>query len=225
MPEAPPPHGSKSKAARRNSAEASSGQREIKKIRLQQSVLELLKQGAGIHGVTMAQIAGALGIDKSSVYHYYASKEDLFREALGNHLDAHMARVDLALGPGEDFAGYTSRLVAEMVALWRSSGPLLLASASLAATDAAQHAWEQQRIRGWSHALEAAARTAADRGEIALPPDVPMAAAAAMWGAWGGCSASIGHLEAYPPEQREAIVERLQAVMVDSVRRALGWRG
>src|SRR5690606_21517185 len=123
------------------------------------------------------------------------------------------------------FAGYTARLVGEMIALWRSSGPLLLASSSLAATDAVHHTWEQQRVRRWSDALEAAAREAAVRGEITLPTDPPMAAAAATWGVWGGCSASIGHLEAYPPDHREAVVERLQTVLVDSVRRALGWRG
>ncbi|MFM9107604.1 MAG: TetR/AcrR family transcriptional regulator [Chloroflexota bacterium] len=64
--------------------------------RLLASALELFLE-AGYDGVSMQQIADAAAMTKGAPYHHFASKEDLFGQALGRHFDLIHAGLEAEL--------------------------------------------------------------------------------------------------------------------------------
>lgn len=63
----------------------------------------------GYHAASMADIARACGIHKSSLFHHFASKEALYLEVVGDYIGRLGALVLAATGPG-DFLGRLDRL-------------------------------------------------------------------------------------------------------------------
>ncbi len=49
-------------------------------------IMDLLNQGYMIHDMKVADIAAAAGMGKSTVYEYFATKEEIIRQALGYYL-------------------------------------------------------------------------------------------------------------------------------------------
>src|SRR5690606_7090783 len=212
----------RSKAQRRADADASSGQRELKKHRIRESLLSLLMDGVSIHSVSLGDVAERAGLNRTSLYHYVSSKEQLFRAALGLHLDAHFAHVDLELREDEEFGAWVARVLDDIIELWVTSAPLMRASASLADADDAHHDWVESRTAPWRRAFEAAARTAAMRGETTAPADIPVAAAVAMWSVQGSCAAALGRIHRYAPGDRAPVLERFRMQLIVTVRTTLG---
>ena len=49
-------------------------------------IMDLLNQGYRIHEMKVADIAAAAGIGKGTVYEYFATKEEIIREAISYHV-------------------------------------------------------------------------------------------------------------------------------------------
>lgn len=92
---------------------------------------EVLAAAAGVFKVrgfsrtTLTDVAEALQIDRASVYYYVGSKEELFREVVGDTVERNAALAqEIAAGPGTA-AERLRRLVTEMMVSYAESYPFL----------------------------------------------------------------------------------------------------
>lgn len=75
----------------------------------------------GYDRASMAQLAGALGVSKALLYHYYASKEALLFDILFNHLEALVESVDSADRPDAAPEARLEALVAALLEAYRDA--------------------------------------------------------------------------------------------------------
>ncbi|MBA4025490.1 MAG: hypothetical protein C0482_24305 [Gordonia sp.] len=63
-----------------------------------------LFQTRGINGVSMQEVAAEVGLSKASIYHYYASRDDLLRHVFGDWARGEVMRARAIAGSDEDAA-------------------------------------------------------------------------------------------------------------------------
>ena len=61
-------------------------------------IMDLLNQGYRIHEMKVADIAAAAGIGKGTVYEYFATKEEIIREAISYHVYQEYERLTSLIG-------------------------------------------------------------------------------------------------------------------------------
>lgn len=85
------------------------------------AVAEELFHKKGYEGVSMAELAAAVGRQKASLYHHFAGgKEEIYREVLEHGLEKHRSGIERAINSGE-----TVQQQMEAVAFWLLSQPTL----------------------------------------------------------------------------------------------------
>lgn len=84
-----------SNISRRRRAALSDGGAEYtaKREELVRIAAELFRS-QGYHATRLADVGARAGIDRASIYYYFGSKEDLFRESVEGILDANLARTE-----------------------------------------------------------------------------------------------------------------------------------
>lgn len=76
----------------------------------------------GYRGTRLEEVAEAAGVTKGTIYYYFRSKEDLFRQAIEHSRLKNRARIDTMFA--EDGRPLVERLRAVLTEAWRSlSGP------------------------------------------------------------------------------------------------------
>lgn len=197
---------------RRDSADATSGQRHIRRVQIQLSLLRIIETTHKPLGeVQLSEIAagvGSDGISPSNVYTYYATKEDILRDAVEARLTERMSKIDLHFRRSETFADYTTRLIDAMLDLWTNDAAILNAAAGLSAAGDTYHRWWQTQLNPWAHALRTAVDEARTTGEL---PDIPghsgMLANVAIWSLQSSCQQVITHNP--PPDHHNLLRESL----------------
>lgn len=177
---------------RRESAEATSGQRRVRRFQIQQSLLSIIEgTGKTLGEVQLSEIAagvGAKGISPANVYTYYATKEEILRDAVEARLGEFMGRIDLHFRRSEAFGAYVERLVQAVLGLWQDNAAVLGAAAGLSACGADYHLWWRRQLAPWAEALGAAVQEARDSGELpAVDGDAAVLADVAAWALHAGC--------------------------------------
>lgn len=142
------------------------------RVRIQQEAARLFVQ-SGYHGVSMREVAQAVGVTKPALYHHYADKEALFLSMLDGAL-AGLARLVAGAAAQTGLRAQLETLVRELLA----SAPeqrvgLQLAGELRHVSPARRAAFEQAYRRVWMGGLSALFEQAAARGE--LRPDLPPA--------------------------------------------------
>lgn len=92
---------------------------------------EALFSRRGFSGVGMREVADAAGLGKSSLFHHFKSKAELYAAVVGRILDLFEARTTAALAAGGDVVARFDRWLDAMIdtlAVNRSSSRLLLRS-------------------------------------------------------------------------------------------------
>ncbi|WP_189071298.1 TetR/AcrR family transcriptional regulator [Deinococcus sedimenti] len=141
------------------------------RARIQQEAARLFVQ-SGYHGVSMREVAEAVGVTKPALYHHYADKEALFLAMLEGTL-AGLSRLIHAAHSQVGIRLQLDTLVYELVA----SAPeqrvgLQLASELRHVSADRRAAFEQEYRRVWVGGLSRLFEEAAARGELRgdLPP-------------------------------------------------------
>jgi AcrR family transcriptional regulator len=129
---------------------------------------------SGYHGVSMREVAEAVGVTKPALYHHYADKEALFLAMLDGTL-AGLARLVAHAGEQVGIRAQLEILVGDLVA----SAPaqrvgLQLAGELRHVSPERRAAFEGEYRRVWMGGLTALIESAAARGELRadLPPAV-----------------------------------------------------
>ncbi len=74
-----------------------------KQILIFDGVMTLLREGRPVHELKVADITESAGIGKSTAYEYFASKEEIIREALAYHLRENFRRFAAYVFSAETF--------------------------------------------------------------------------------------------------------------------------
>lgn len=74
-----------------------------KQILIFDGVMTLLREGRPVHELKVADITESAGIGKSTAYEYFASKEEIIREALAYHLRENFRRFAAFVFSAETF--------------------------------------------------------------------------------------------------------------------------
>jgi AcrR family transcriptional regulator len=129
---------------------------------------------SGYHGVSMREVAEAVGVTKPALYHHYADKESLFLAMLDGAL-AGLARLIEHAAAQSGLSAQLDTLVSELV----DSAPeqrlgLQLASELRHVSPERRRSFETEYRRVWMGGLSALFEAAAARGELRadLPPPV-----------------------------------------------------
>jgi AcrR family transcriptional regulator len=129
---------------------------------------------SGYHGVSMREVAEAVGVTKPALYHHYADKESLFLAMLDGAL-AGLARLIEHASAQSGLSAQLETLVGELAA----SAPeqrvgLQLASELRHVSPERRRAFESEYRRVWMGGLSDLFEEAAARGELRadLPPPV-----------------------------------------------------
>ena len=127
---------------------------------------------SGYHGVSMREVAEAVGVTKPALYHHYADKEALFLAMLEGTL-AGLARLVAHAGTQSGVRAQLETLVGDLLA----SAPeqrvgLQLAGELRHVSPARRAAFENEYRRVWMGGLTRLIEGAAERGELRadLPP-------------------------------------------------------
>lgn len=143
------------------------------RARIQQEAARLFV-ASGYHGVSMREVAEAVGVTKPALYHHYADKEALFLAMLDGAL-AGLSRLVAHASAQQGIRAQLETLVDELVA----SAPeqrvgLQLASELRHVSPERRAAFEGEYRRVWMGGLAALFEAAASRGELRadLPPPV-----------------------------------------------------
>lgn len=145
------------------------------RTRIQQEAARLFV-ASGYHGVSMREVAEAVGVTKPALYHHYADKEALFLAMLDGAL-AGLSRLIKHASAQQGVRAQLQTLVDELVA----SAPeqrvgLQLASELRHVTPERRAAFEGEYRRVWMGGLAALFEAAVARGE--LRTDLPATALA-----------------------------------------------
>lgn len=139
------------------------------RVRIGQEAARLFV-ASGYHGVSMREVAEAVGVTKPALYHHYADKESLFLAMLDGAL-AGLARLIARASAQDGLSAQLDTLVSELV----DSAPeqrvgLQLASELRHVSASRRQAFENEYRRVWMGGLSALFEAAAARGE--LRPDL-----------------------------------------------------
>ena len=121
---------------------------------------------SGYHGVSMREVAEAVGVTKPALYHHYADKEALFLAMLGGAL-ATLARLVEHAGQGQGIRAQLHTLIADLLATApEQRAGLQLASELRHVSPERRAAFETEYRRVWMGGLTALIEQAAQRGEL-----------------------------------------------------------
>ncbi|WP_019008272.1 TetR/AcrR family transcriptional regulator [Deinococcus aquatilis] len=167
---------------------------------------------SGYHGVSMREVAEAVGVTKPALYHHYADKEALFLAMLDGTL-AGLARLVAHAGEQVGIRAQLEVLVGDLVA----SAPaqrvgLQLAGELRHVSPERRAAFEGEYRRVWMGGLTALIETAAARGELRadLPPAVLTRALLAL---------TYPLVTGAPPADPQGTARALLAVYLDGAAR------
>ncbi|PTA68224.1 TetR/AcrR family transcriptional regulator [Deinococcus arcticus] len=141
------------------------------RARIQQEAARLFVQ-SGYHGVSMREVAEAVGVTKPALYHHYADKEALFLAML----DGTLAGLSRLVASAEAQVGIRLQLDTLVYELLASAPEqrlgLQLAGELRHVTPERRAAFEQSYRRVWVGGLSALFEAASARGELRqdLPP-------------------------------------------------------
>ena len=127
----------------------------------------------GYDGTTMADIAAALGIHKTSIYHHVASKEQLLEDALKRGLDAlhgMLAEPDAVEGRAVDRLRYVVRRTVEIMVDRLPEVTVLLRVRGNTATER----WALARRRDFDRAVERIVSDAIAEGDLIREVDAAL---------------------------------------------------
>ena len=127
----------------------------------------------GYDGTTMADIARALGIHKTSIYHYVSGKEDLLDEALKRALNAlhgMLAEPDAVDGPAVERLRYVVRRTVEIMVNQLAEVTVLLRVRGNTPTER----WAMSQRRDFDRAVERIVGEAIAAGELRDDTDVAL---------------------------------------------------
>ena len=119
----------------------------------------------GYDGTTMADIAGALGIHKTSIYHHVSGKEQLLGDALQRALDALqgvLAEPGAVSGPATQRLRHVIRRTVEIMVQQLGEVTVLLRVRGNTATER----WALGRRREFDHAVQKIVAEAIAAGEV-----------------------------------------------------------
>ncbi|WP_373289115.1 TetR/AcrR family transcriptional regulator [Deinococcus aerolatus] len=143
------------------------------RVRIGQEAARLFV-ASGYHGVSMREVAEAVGVTKPALYHHYADKEALFLAMLDGAL-AGLARLIAHASAQSGLSAQLNTLVSELV----DSAPeqrvgLQLASELRHVSAARRQAFENEYRQVWMGGLSALFEAASARGELRtdLPPQM-----------------------------------------------------
>lgn len=177
------------------------------RARIQQEAARLFV-ASGYHGVSMREVAEAVGVTKPALYHHYADKEALFLAMLDNTLTG-LARLVQVAAAQTGLRAQLDTLVSELLA----SAPeqrvgLQLASELRHVSPERRAAFEQEYRRVWMGGLTALFEAAAARGELRrdLPAPVLMRAFIAI---------TYPLVTGAPPSDPQGLGRALLAVFLD----------
>ena len=175
----------------------------------------------GYHGLSMRQIAEAVGVSKAALYYHFNDKEEMLLAILDAYLDEIEALIDAVAGAGGDCRQQVHGLVegilaqpTEQRAVIRLSSQEMsqLSAGARASFDRAYHAKFIDKIRGILQA-------GMDSGELrAMDPGV------ATWALLGMLYPYLypAHSGDVPPPAN--VCEHLMNIFMDGMA-ASGWRG
>ncbi len=130
-----------------------------------------------MRGTGLTHVADALGVGRSSLYHYYPDKRTLVADLLREMLAEEEALFDAVLAGEGSPSARLERFFREQLALfdaWSAIAPLLF---ELRSSESRRLRPFFRRIRG---KLEALLREAQDRGEVGSQVDPFLASASAI---------------------------------------------
>jgi AcrR family transcriptional regulator len=177
---------------RRESADATSGQRQVRRVQIQLSLLSIIQStGKTLGEVQLSEIAagvGSKGISPANVYTYYATKEEILRDAVDAWLTQRMTTIDLHFRRTESFGDYVGRIVDAAMSLWEENATVLRLAAGLPACGPEYQRWWQGLLDPWVAALCSAVEEARVSEELpVVPGDVTMLANVGAWAVAGSC--------------------------------------
>ena len=168
----------------------------------------------GYDGTTMADIAAALGIHKTSIYHYVSGKEQLLDDAVKRALNAlhgMLAEPGAVEGPAVERLRYVVRRTVEIMVRQLAEVTVLLRVRGNTPTER----WAMARRRDFDAAVQGIAAEAIAAGELRDDIDAALVTRLIF-----GMSNSV--TEWYQPRGRlgaGAIAAAIEAIIFDGLRR------
>lgn len=192
-------------------------------MQIQLSLLAIIEStGKSLGEVQLSEIAagvGSKGISPANVYTYYATKEEILRDAVDARLAERKARMDLNFRRTESFGEYVARMVDSVITLWERNADVLRTAAGLAACGPEYQLWWREQFDPWGEAFRDAVTEARAAGELPeVSGDVGTTASVAAWTMAVSCQVLM--TTSGTPEHRETLQETLTLL----VRRMLGER-
>ena len=100
----------KQKTAERQRSPRVTRNRERTRQEIIHAAREILHEG-GIDAITLASVAGKLGMTKQALYHYFASKEALIKSLVTMLLDAEIHSITSAIGDSDSTSGVLGTMI------------------------------------------------------------------------------------------------------------------
>ncbi|QVQ53986.1 TetR/AcrR family transcriptional regulator [Spiractinospora alimapuensis] len=177
---------------RRESADSTSSQRLVRREQIHSALLAIIETtGKSLGEIQLSEIAagaGPTGISPASVYTYYASKEDILRDAVEARVTASLADFDARFRRTESFGEYISRIVDRVMAMWNDNAALLRSAAGLAASSPEHQRWWQTLFSPWVTEIRVAVEEARTAGEVpTVPGDLEMMVTVSAWAVASSC--------------------------------------
>ena len=177
-----------SNISRRRRAALSDGSAEYtaKREEIVRVAAELFRS-QGYHATRLADVGARAGIDRASIYYYFGSKEDLFRESVEGILDANLARTEEVVARDGLSTVDRIRLIVEQLMLsYEQNYPHMYVYIQEQMHQVAREesAWAQEiarKTRAFDAKIVALLRLGVDTGE--LRGDIPLrVASSALFG-------------------------------------------
>jgi AcrR family transcriptional regulator len=209
---------------RRESADATSGQRQVRRVQIQLSLLSIIQStGKTLGEVQLSEIAagvGSKGISPANIYTYYATKEEILRDAVDAWLTQRMTTIDLRFRRTESFGDYVGRIVEAAVSPWEENATVLRLAAGLPACGPEYQRWWQGLLDPWVTAFCSAVDEARASAELPMAPgDVRMLGNVGAWAVAGSCQQVMTTPEGYQDRHL------LQQTLTLTLRRMMGDTG
>lgn len=130
-----------------------------------------LFKAKGYRGTTLADIAGAVGADRASLYYYIGSKEELLDEVVTDVVRANLARAEDIRDSDDDAPAKLRRLITELMVSYATHYPFLYVylQENLAHVAKSREKWSRQMRavnRKWEAAVEAIVAQGLDEGTL-----------------------------------------------------------
>lgn len=130
-----------------------------------------LFKAKGYRGTTLADIAGAVGADRASLYYYIGSKDELFDEVVTDVVRANLVRAEDIRDSDDDAPAKLRRLISELMVSYADHYPFLYVylQENLAHVAKSREKWSKQMRtinRKWEAAVEAIVVQGLDEGTL-----------------------------------------------------------